>query len=142
MPIRADESGGRPRRNRALGLAAEAAAARWLEGRGHRVLARNLRRRSLGEIDLLTLRGAVLHLVEVKAGIASFGELASRVDRAKLRRLLAVCERWLAGQDAPPDWQRLQVDLLLLRPRPGGWRIRRLADCAPPEWLLEEGPAG
>lgn len=130
----------RPRRNRERGLAAEAAAARWLVSRGHRILERNLRRRGLGEIDLLTIRAGTLHLVEVKAGIASFEALAGRLDRAKALRLLAVCGLWLAERPEPLEWRRLQLDLLLLRPRPGGWRLRRIEDCCPPEWLLEAGP--
>jgi putative endonuclease len=134
------QGGTDPQQNRQLGLAAEEAAARWLLRRGHRVLARNLRRRGVGEIDLLSHRDGTLHLSEVKAGRCSLEELAARIDRAKLRRLLAVCALWLSGEPEIPPWSRIQVDLLLLSRRPGGWRLRRLADCCPPEWLLEDTP--
>ena len=89
------------------GPVGERLAARWLQRRGFRVLARNLRIPSLGEIDLLTLspERATLVVVEVKArlitsdttGRAASGtpDLTSpehRVGRAKRRRLAALAQ--------------------------------------------------
>jgi putative endonuclease len=66
----------------------EAAAARYLEGLGYRILARNFRVRG-GEADLMALRGDLLVVVEVKARTgARFGPPEAAVDLRKTRRVL------------------------------------------------------
>jgi putative endonuclease len=74
------------------GKAGEARAAAYLQGRGYRVLQRNVRVPG-GEIDLVCLDGATLVFVEVKSRNApGYGSALSAVDRRKrsvLRRLAA-----------------------------------------------------
>ncbi len=66
----------------------EAAAARFLEGRGYRILARNFRVRG-GEADLVALRGDLLVVVEVKTRTQTrFGPPEAAVDARKARRVL------------------------------------------------------
>lgn len=74
----------------------EDAAARYLERRGYRILARNWRKK-LGELDLVATRGATLVFVEVKARrSAEFVDPALGVDHRKQRRLRRVASAYLA----------------------------------------------
>lgn len=81
--------------NRRLGRAGEAAAARYLETLGYRIVARNHRGPS-GEIDIVAVEGAMLVFVEVKArSTAAFGSALGAVDAQKRRRLRAAAEDFL-----------------------------------------------
>lgn len=88
---------------RALGRDGEALAERFLERRGYRVVARNLRI-ARGEIDLIAYDGAVLVFIEVKARRgAAFGRADEAVGarkRAQLGRLASayLAQRRLAEQ--------------------------------------------
>ncbi|HEX2500149.1 MAG TPA: YraN family protein [Methylomirabilota bacterium] len=73
---------------RGLGVAGEAAAARFLERHGLLILARNLRSR-LGEIDLLARDGRTLVFVEVKARRGSSGDPPEAAVNARKRARLA-----------------------------------------------------
>jgi len=79
---------------RELGAAGEAAAAAWLEARGYRVLARNVRTRH-GEIDLVAQLGSLVAFVEVKSRTSvRYGHPAEAITQHKqyrLARLAAVC---------------------------------------------------
>lgn len=100
------------------------------------VLRRNLRKRWLGEIDLLVKHRGCLHLVEVKTGEAGWAELAQRVDEAKLRRLMATVTRCV--EELPVLFEMpLQVDLFLIRINRGSPRYRWIQDILPPEFLLD-----
>ena len=76
----------------ARGRAGEAAAARYLESIGFRILRRNARGPG-GEIDIMARDGPVLVFVEVKArGGRTFGSALGAVDarkRARIRTLAA-----------------------------------------------------
>jgi putative endonuclease len=89
---------GRPAPGR-TGAQAEAAALRWLEARGLRVVALNYRCRA-GELDIVALDGPTLAIVEVRyrerAGLV---DPAVTVTAAKRRRLLVAAARFL--QDHP-----------------------------------------
>lgn len=88
----------------ARGAAVEAAVARWLEARGLRVVARNVRCR-FGEIDLVLLDAAVLVFAEVRLRThAGFGGAAASVDARKQARVVA-CARWYLAQH-PRDAER------------------------------------
>ena len=52
---------------RAMGAAGEAAALRYLQRKGYRLLERNLRLGRTGELDLVMKDGSTLVFVEVKA---------------------------------------------------------------------------
>jgi putative endonuclease len=82
--------------NRELQQAGERAAARHLERRGFRILARNWRIR-LGELDLVAQDGPVLVFVEVKTRRSrAFVDPSAGVDHTKQARLRRVAEAYLA----------------------------------------------
>ena len=73
---------------KALGRSGEVAAARYLEGAGYTVVARNFRTRG-GEADLLTTKAGLVHAVEVKTRAnRAFGTPAEAVTHKKARRVL------------------------------------------------------
>lgn len=83
-----------------LGREGEARAARHLEGRGYRIVARNVRADRV-EIDLIACRGSTLVFVEVKTRRRSLGGVhhglaAEAVDPRKQRRLRRGARAWLA----------------------------------------------
>lgn len=87
------------------GAEAEAFVARRLERDGHRVLLRNVRTPA-GEIDLLTRRRGVYHVVEVKArrADAPCGTGTDALTQAKLARVARAGRALLAKRglaDAP-----------------------------------------
>jgi putative endonuclease len=80
-----------------LGREGEARAARFLEERGYRIVARNVRADRV-EIDLIACRGGILVFVEVKSRRASeHGQAAEAVDERKQRRLRRGAHAWLAS---------------------------------------------
>ena len=83
---------------RPLGQLGEDVAARFLERRGYRILARNLRSR-LGEIDLVARDGGTLVFVEVKARRGGAGEPPQvAVDARKRSRLARLALEYLARE--------------------------------------------
>lgn len=83
-----------------FGRAAEAAAARHLEGEGWVLLGRNVRI-GRGELDLIARRGDVLAFVEVKARRSAVcGAPEDAVDGRKRRQVARLAELWLA----PRPW--------------------------------------
>lgn len=80
-----------------LGREGEARAARFLETRGYRIVARNVRADRV-EIDLIARRGGLLVFVEVKSRRASrHGHAAEAVDERKQRRLRRGAHAWLTA---------------------------------------------
>lgn len=117
---------------RARGRRGEELAVQWLERCGYQILERNLRKRQVGEVDVLAQRGQVLHIVEVKCGRGGPEQLMERVDERKLRLLLrtAACAgypREAAGQ------LRCQLDVLLVSLTAHGPRYQLVEDLCPPE---------
>lgn len=85
-------------RRQALGRRGEAAARRFLEERGYRIVQANWRC-TLGEVDLIAEEGGDLVFIEVKTrASAGCGTPAEAVDRRKLERLRRVTEAYLAGE--------------------------------------------
>ena len=79
------------------GREGEAAAARHLEARGVRIVARNVRAEG-SELDLVGVDGGTLLFVEVKRRRnAGRGTPAEAVTAAKRRRILDGARRWLAA---------------------------------------------
>jgi putative endonuclease len=88
-------------RRQVLGRAAEAAAARVLEGAGLAVVERNVRF-AAGEIDLVCRDGGAVVFVEVKCRRAGWDEApAAAVSWAKQRRLTRLAQLYL-------KWRRLE----------------------------------
>jgi putative endonuclease len=84
------------------GASAEALAARFLESRGLRVVARNFRCRR-GEIDLIARDGATLVFVEVRLRRSGgYGGAAESITAAKRARLDAAAQFYLLGREPPP----------------------------------------
>ncbi len=80
---------------RSLGQCGEAAAARYLRLRGHKILARGSRL-DHGEIDLVTLDRKTIVFVEVKTRASQeMGHPAEAVDLPKQRRLTRLAEMFL-----------------------------------------------
>jgi len=84
-----------------LGREGETRAARFLEERGYRIVARNVRAARV-EIDLIVVRSAVLVFVEVKSrtatgpdGFGGHGQAAEAVDERKQARLRRGARAWL-----------------------------------------------
>jgi putative endonuclease len=109
----------------ALGRAGESRAAAHLEGRGYRILARNVRAGGV-ELDLVARRGATLVFVEVKTRRARrFGLPEEAVDARKQARLVRGARAWLHGNDTRA--QRVRFDVVACEVTEGGeWRVRHL----------------
>jgi len=97
-------------RRQELGREGESRAARFLETRGYRIVARNVRAARV-EIDLIVRRGSMLVFVEVKsrrlrqnAGrdrvMSDHGLAAEAVDRRKQQRIRRGAHAWLAANPA------------------------------------------
>lgn len=77
------------------GAEAEALAQRFLQQKGLRLLARNVRYRG-GELDLVMLDGEMLVVVEVRLRThPGFGGAAASVDRHKQRRIVLATQLYL-----------------------------------------------
>jgi len=114
----------RPDPRQRLGRAGEASAARFLESRGFRIIARNVRADRV-EIDLVARRGALLVFVEVKSRSSDrHGSPAEAVDRRKQQRLRRGARAWLAsGPAIARGYRRLRFDVvtcLRVGPRASG----------------------
>ena len=79
-----------------FGQAGELLAERFLQAKGYRIVARNLRT-SLGELDLVAEDRGVLVFVEVKArATEAFGGAVLAVDRKKQAKLVRLASQYLA----------------------------------------------
>lgn len=100
---------GTPDPRRLLGAAGERLAARYLETRGYRILARNVRLKS-GEIDIVAEEGSCLVLVEVRLRRGgSAGAALESVARLKQKRLRQLAAEYAAGISGPPPAIRIDV---------------------------------
>lgn len=85
-----------PQSKKAIGDAAEEAAAQRLAAQGLKILARNFRVKG-GEIDLVCREGATTVFVEVRHRTrADFGGAATSITPTKQRRLIRAARHWLA----------------------------------------------
>ena len=91
------------------GREGEALAARHLEARGYRILARGYRTR-FGELDLIAASGSLLVFVEVKTRRGdAFGPPAAAVHPAKQARLVRLAAHFLAARGAHDSPCRFDV---------------------------------
>ena len=116
---------------RALGAAAEDAAAAWLESQGLRLLMRNVRCR-FGELDVVALQAPdVLVLAEVRLrSRADYGDGAASVDVHKQRRL-QLAARYLLLRKPALSRLRARFDVLDVKPAAAGpgFDIRWIRDA-------------
>lgn len=92
-----------------VGAVAEQAVADELEGRGYRILGRNVRVGHL-ELDVIACRGATLVFCEVRA--RRDGSLVApleSIDTRKVARLRAAARGWLAR--TPMRWSQIRFDV-------------------------------
>ena len=107
------------------GARAEEQAARFLAGRGLKILARNYRCRG-GEIDRVCRDGATLVFVEVRLRTnRDFGGAAASITPAKQRRIVLAASHYLAGKPLPA----CRFDAVLLDGTRIDW-IRNAFDAA------------
>jgi putative endonuclease len=104
------------------GRRAERAAALLLRARGLRVLARNLRLRGAGEIDVLARSGRTLVIVEVKA--RRRGEPAEAVGPER-QRMLRRCAELLLAEPSQAWATAVRFDVVAVT----GLRFRYLRDA-------------
>lgn len=105
---------GRPRQltRKQTGDAWEATARGWLERKGLRFIAANVRERG-GEIDLIMREGNTTVFVEVRfRRSALFGGAAASVTRSKQHKLLQTARLWLARHNGSFDTVDCRFDVL------------------------------
>ena len=94
------------------GDAWEACARGWLEGKGLRFIAANVRERG-GEIDLIMQDKSATVFVEVRYRKSSlFGGAAGSVTLAKQRKLLHTARLWLARHNGSFDTVDCRFDVV------------------------------
>lgn len=100
---------------RTLGAYGEELAARYLEGSGMEILARNWRCRH-GELDIVACSSEITAFVEVKTRTGvGFGVPAEAVTLAKRQRIRRLALLWLTEQEQPWRTVRFDVVSILLR---------------------------
>lgn len=111
------------------GVAAENLAAQYLQLRGAKILARNLRCKA-GELDLVCLDAGVLAIVEVRQrGSAGFGGAAASVTWVKQRKIVRAAQFFLGREQR---WRNFSIrfDVLAIEGLPEGThRIDWLKDA-------------
>lgn len=96
-------------RSSLFGEEGEAAAARLMERKGFRILARRYRT-PRGELDIVALKGGTLVFVEVKArSYDAFGGPAAAVGRAKINRITEAALAYIKDNGAKPESIRFDV---------------------------------
>ncbi len=109
----------------AKGAAGEESAARYLTGRGLRIVGRNFRVRG-GEIDLICRDGATVVFVEVRLRNRSdFGGAAASITAIKQAKIVMAARHWLARHGESP----CRFDCVLLE----GEHIEWLRDAFRPD---------
>ncbi|EPA9095211.1 YraN family protein [Enterobacter hormaechei] len=94
------------------GDAWELKARRWLEGKGLRFVAANVRGRG-GEIDLIMKDGQTIVFVEVRYRQSSrFGGAAASVTLAKQQKLLQTAHLWLGRHNGSFDTVDCRFDVV------------------------------
>ena len=94
-------------------------AAEYLQERGLKVIARNLRCKA-GELDLVCRDGEVLAIVEVRQRRrADYGGALASVDASKQRKIIRAA-RFLLEQRADFSAMRLRFDVVAVQGRPDG----------------------
>ena len=97
-----------------IGQRGEEEACSWLVGEGHRILKRNWRSGHL-ELDIITIKGQVLHVIEVKTRSAAAPVPPEvNVTYDKRRRMISAAKTFLNSDERaplPPDLE-IWLDVL------------------------------
>ena len=111
----------------ALGAEGEARAAAFLEGRGYRIVARNVRAGGV-EMDVVARRGSLILFVEVKTRrTRSLGPPEAAVDLRKQARLIRGATAWLRAH--PGAARRVRFDVIACEPgrrADDPWHLRHI----------------
>jgi len=75
----------------------------YLQSKGYQIIDRNFYAKKYGEIDIVALKGEVLHFVEVKASRGSF-EAVYNVTPIKLRRIISSAQYYLKQKRLKYSW--------------------------------------
>jgi putative endonuclease len=109
-----------------LGSEGEALAVKWLMEKGYEILHRNWRH-SHYEMDIIAMKGKMLHFVEVKArNFSNFGNPEDSVGKKKFKNLQRAADEFLYLN---PGHQWIQYDILA---------ITLFNDKEPEYFLLED----
>ena len=99
---------------RQIGLQGEEQAARLLQHKGYRLIARNFTAAG-GEIDLIALDGKTLVFVEVKKRASmAFGGPVAAVTPAKRKRISLAAMQYLKAN--PPKFDSIRFDVVCVLP--------------------------
>jgi putative endonuclease len=110
-----------------LGRVGEDLAARYLEGRGWRIVARNVRYRE-GEIDIVAARAGLLAFVEVKTRRSrAFGTPAEAVTWRKQKTIRSMAARYLSEKH--PRAEAVRFDVVDIARDGAGFCITHLEDA-------------
>ena len=96
------------------GQQGEEQAARFLESKGYKILARNFSTPT-GELDLVAAQGKTLVFAEVKArAYAAFGGPLAAVTSAKQKRLALAAQQYIKMES--PKFDRIRFDVICILP--------------------------
>ena len=97
-----------------MGRRAEDIVARWLCGKGWRILSRNARTR-FGELDIVAMDGTTLVFIEVKAGREGAAAGPERpvisVGPRKQQRIRRLATAWMAEHRDGPRYAEIRFDV-------------------------------
>lgn len=111
-----------------IGRYGEKTAASWLRTKGYRILRRNFRLGTDGEIDLVCRHGDTLVFVEVKTRTRSdYGSPGRAVDAPKRRLLRRGARRWLHLLKRETPYRFDIVEIILRDGRKPSMRLRQKA---------------
>ncbi|MFA5021800.1 MAG: YraN family protein [Patescibacteria group bacterium] len=102
-----------PNQRKQLGKIGEEIAAKYLQQKGYKVMARNFSVRE-GEIDLICAKSGVTVFVEVKTRTnQNFGYPEAAVGKRKIERLILAGQNYFLGQNQASQWQIDVISLFL-----------------------------
>ena len=115
---------------KALGRAAEEAAARFLRSHGHKILARNFST-TAGEVDIIAADGKTICFIEVRSrGSGEFGPPHASVRGAKQNRIRSAAATYLRRKRLGTPLCRFDVVSMVLDPgQKPGWKIEWLRNA-------------
>ncbi len=98
--------------SRAIGNIAEDRACETLRKKGFSIIGRNYNSR-FGEIDIIAMRGQVLHFIEVKSA-ATFEGAIQNITPAKLQRILRTTDVYMKHHQLSIDYS---IDAVVVTPQ-------------------------
>mgnify|MGYP003288271890 CR=1 FL=1 len=119
-----------PPRSSYIGAYGELVAASWLRAQGYKILRRQLRLGTGGEVDIVCRKGDTLVFVEVKSALhTAAGRPARRVNAHKRGRLRQAAQLWLRRLEQRVPTRMDIIEVLL----PGGSKpqVHHLAGAFP-----------